>query len=250
LKKRSPACRSHWLLIIALLGCTAVWAEESQQKFKITSTLKQLYGAERAAKFSELLDPNAEISWQVYLPDYAGDEPPGLLVYVSPTRSGAMDGRWAKVLDKHNLVYVGANRSGNKVPVTRRMVLATSSIMAVNRRIEINEDRIFVSGFSGGGRLASFLSNQYPTVFSGAIFICGVDFWNEDVISDMERVLNNRYVFVSGARDFNLSETRIVYNKYLKAGAKNSLLEIENGMSHELPNANTLDAALTFLAGE
>jgi len=27
-------------------------------------------------------------------------------------------------------------------------------------------------------------------------------------------------------------------------------LEIENGMSHELPNANTLDAALTFLAGE
>ncbi|MDH3941856.1 MAG: hypothetical protein OET46_12770, partial [Xanthomonadales bacterium] len=108
----------------------------------------------------------------------------------------------------------------------------------------------FVSGFSGGGRVASFLSNQYPTVFSGAIFICGVDFWNEDVISDMERVLNNRYVFVSGARDFNLSETRIVYNKYLKAGAKNSLLEIENGMSHELPNANTLDAALTFLAGE
>lgn len=250
MKKSSPACRSHWLLIIALLGCTAVWAEESQQKFKITSTLEQLYGAERAAKFSELLDPNAEISWQVYLPDYAGDEPPGLLVYVSPTRSGAMDGRWAKVLDKHNLVYVGANRSGNKVPVTRRMVLATSSIMAVNRRIEINEDRIFVSGFSGGGRLASFLSNQYPTVFSGAIFICGVDFWNEDVISDMERVLNNRYVFVSGARDFNLSETRIVYNKYLKAGAKNSLLEIENGMSHELPNANTLDAALTFLAGE
>ena len=250
MKKRSPACRSHWLLLIALLGCTAVWAAESPQKLKITSTLEQLYGAERAAKFSELLDPNAEISWQVYLPDYAGDEPPGLLVYVSPTRSGAMDGRWAKVLDKHNLVYVGANRSGNKVPVTRRMVLATSSIMAVKRHIGINEDRIFVSGFSGGGRVASFLSNQYPAVFSGAIFICGVDFWNEDVISDMERVLNNRYVFVSGARDFNLSETRIVYNKYLKAGAKNSLLEIENGMSHELPNANTLDAALTFLAGE
>jgi hypothetical protein len=74
-----------------------------------------------------------------------------------------------------------------------------------------------------------------------------VDFWNEDVIRDMDRVLNNRYVFVTGSRDFNLNETRMVYNKYLKAGAKNSLLEVESGMSHELPSAKTLATALDFL---
>ena len=39
----------------------------------------------------------------------------------------------------------------------------------------------------------------------------------------------------------------IVYNKYLKAGAKNSLLEVESGMSHELPSAKTLANALDFL---
>jgi hypothetical protein len=60
-------------------------------------------------------------------------------------------------------------------------------------------------------------------------------------------VLNNKYVFVTGTRDFNLNETRIVYRKYLKAGAENSLLEIENGMGHSLPNANTLTTALEFL---
>jgi hypothetical protein len=59
--------------------------------------------------------------------------------------------------------------------------------------------------------------------------------------------LNNRYVFVSGTRDFNLRDTRIVYRKYLKAGAVNSLLEIENGMGHALPNTNTLATALEFL---
>jgi predicted esterase len=225
----------------------ACQARESAQKFEITASLEELYGAGQAEKFRDIQKPDASITWQVYRPNHAGDEPPGLLVYVSPTRSGTMDGRWAKVLDEYNLAYIAADRSGNRVPVTRRMVLATSAIYAAKQQFEIDEKRIYVSGFSGGGRVASFLSRQYPTVFSGAIFICGVDFWNEDVIREMDRVLNNRYVFVTGSRDFNLNETRIVYNKYLKAGAKNSLLEIESGMSHELPNANTLAAALNFL---
>jgi len=247
MKRWSRAGKYGLLLVMSLAWLPVCQAQETAQKFEITTTLEQLYGAERAEKFRDILKPDASITWQVYRPSRAGDEPPGLLVYVSPTRSGAMDGRWAKVLDEYNLVYIAADRSGNRVPVTRRMVMATSSIYAVRQHFEIDESRIYVSGFSGGGRVASFLSRQYPAVFSGAIFICGVDFWNEDVIRDMERVLSSRYVFVSGTRDFNLNETRIVYNKYLKAGAKNSLLEIESGMSHELPNPQTLAIALDFL---
>jgi dienelactone hydrolase len=247
MKLWSRACYGCCLIILSLAYHPVCQAQEAIRKFEITSTLEQLYGAEQAEKFREILKPDAGITWQVYRPDHAGDEPPGLLVYVSPTRSGSMDGRWTKVLDEYNLVYIAADRSGNRIPVARRMVLATSSIFAAKQQLEIDEKRIYVSGFSGGGRVASFLSRQYPAVFSGAIFICGVDFWNEDVISDMDQVLNNRYVFVTGSRDFNLNETRIVYNKYLKAGAKNSLLKIESGMSHELPNANTLATALDFL---
>lgn len=247
----------HWsrtsygccLLLLSLACHPVCQAQDAPRKFEIVSTLEQLYGTEQAEKFRDIQKPDASITWQVYRPNHAGDKPSGLLVYVSPTRSGTMDGRWAKVLDEHNLAYIAADRSGNRVPVTRRMVLATSAIYAAKQQLEIDEKRIYVSGFSGGGRVASFLSRQYPFVFSGAIFICGVDFWNEDVIRDMDRVLNNRYVFVTGSRDFNLNETRIVYNKYLKAGAKNSLLEIESGMSHELPDAKTLATALDFLDG-
>jgi hypothetical protein len=235
------------MLFMALTTTSACWAQEASQKFQITSSLTELYGAEKAERFHDILDPETRIKWHVYRPDHNGDKPPGVLVYVSPTRTGAMDGRWAGVLDEYNLVYIAADHSGNKVPVTRRMVLATAAPVALKQQFVIDEERIYVSGFSGGGRVASFISNQYPTVFSGAVFICGVNFWNEDVIGDLDRILNNRYVFVTGTRDFNLNETRIVYRKYLKAGAENSLLEIENGMGHALPNAKTLAAALEFL---
>jgi predicted esterase len=239
-----------WLACCLLLAVPVLSAQEAGRNFEIKSSLVDLYGAEQAERYRDILDPDDVITWQVYRPANDGGEPPGVLVYVSPSRTGDMDGRWAKVLDYYNLAFIAADRSGNRQPVTRRMVLATSAIQAVSEQFEINEQRIYVSGFSGGGRVASFLSRQYPAVFSGAIFICGVDFWNEDVIRDMNRVLNNRYVFVSGTRDFNLTETRIVYRKYLQAGAKNSLLEIENGMAHSLPNANTLKTALEFLESQ
>jgi len=232
---------------MAMSAGSACWAQEEGQNFQVTSSLAQLYGDELAERYRDILDPAAKINWQVYRPAHRDDKPPGVLVYVSPTRSGDMDGRWSKVLDKHNIAYIAADHSGNRIPVTRRMVLATSAIMAVKQQFEIDEERIYISGFSGGGRVASFLSTQYPTVFSGAIFICGVNFWKEDLIKDLNRVLNNRYVFVTGTRDFNLNETRIVHRKYLKAGAENSLLEIENGMGHALPNANTLATAIEFL---
>lgn len=247
MKSRHQALYACCLLSIGLTGSFDCQAQDPGQAFEIKSSLSELYGAETAERYRKFLDPDAGITWQVYRP--AGDsvDPPGVLVYVSPTRTGDMDGRWSKILNKYNLFYIGADQSGNRKPVTRRMVLATSAIMALGQRFEIDEKRVFISGFSGGGRVASFLSSQYPTVFSGAIFICGVDFWNEDVIRDMDRVLNNRYVFLTGTRDFNRDETRIVYNKYLKAGAKNSLLEIESGMGHSLPKASTLDIALEFL---
>jgi hypothetical protein len=235
------------LLLMAITVDSVCWAQEAGQRFQISSSLAQLYGAELAERYRDILDPEATINWQVYRPVHSDGKPPGVLVYVSPSRSGDMDGRWSKVLDKHNLVYIAADHSGNRIPVTRRMVFATSAIMAAKQQFEIDEERIYISGFSGGGRVASFLSKQYPTVFSGAIFICGVNFWKEDLVEDLSLVLNNRYVFVSGTRDFNLRDTRIVYRKYLKAGAENSLLEIENGMGHALPNTNTLATALEFL---
>jgi len=247
MKKGSRVWYGCWILLMAMTTDSAGWAQEAGQKYQITSSLTQLYGAEKAERYREIFDPAARINWQVYRPAHSGDKPPGILVYVSPSRSGAMDGRWTNVLDKHNLVYIAADHSGNKMPVTRRMVLATSALMAVKQQFEIDEERIYISGFSGGGRVASFLSNQYPATFSGAIFICGVNFWKQDLIKDLSLVLNNKYVFVTGTRDFNLNETRIVYRKYLKAGAENSLLEIENGMGHSLPNANTLTTALEFL---
>ena len=131
--------------------------------------------------------------------------------------------------------------------VDRRMVFATMAVMALAQQHSFEQDRIIVSGFSGGGRVASKLSTQYPEIFTGAIYICGVDFWKKDQTPKIERLLQNKYVFITGSRDFNLDDTRRVYRRYLKAGAEQSKLLIIPGMGHSHPDATALTEALEYL---
>jgi hypothetical protein len=96
---------------------------------QITQTLNQLLGPQTAERYSKIIPADEEISWEVYLPSNDSTENPGVFVYVSPRKTGQIDSRWRSVMDQQNLIYISANKSGNKVLVNRRMILA---IMANN----------------------------------------------------------------------------------------------------------------------
>jgi dienelactone hydrolase len=217
---------------------------------QIQTTSSQLLGEQRAEQYKEILDPDEEISFQVYLPDNDSTEIPGVFVYVSPMKTGRIDSRWREVMDQQNLIYIAANRSGNKIPTIRRMVLATLAVQVLGQDHEFDTDHISISGFSGGGRVASRLATQYPEVFTGAVYICGVDFWKKDQTPKVERLIQNRFVFLTGSRDFNRAETRQIRKRYIKAGAQYSKLIEVPGMAHNHPDATYLTEAIQYLQGQ
>ena len=246
------------LIGIAICVCVGVFPECSAiaqnrsdtGELAVESTLIQLLGAQQAKLYDEIVPGDETITWQVYVPDNKTGQLPGLFVYVSPHRSGQIDPRWKDVMDQQNLIYIAADRSGNRKPVNRRMVLATQAVRVAAQHWVFDNRKIMVSGFSGGGRVASMLAVQYPDVFTGALYICGVDFWKKSRVPQIEKLVQNRFVFLTGKKDFNREETRQVYRKYLKAGAEHSkLMEVSN-LSHELPDARSLGEALDFLSGK
>jgi Esterase PHB depolymerase len=217
---------------------------------KIETTPIALLGAQQASLYEEILAPDKPVSWEVYLPANDPAETPGVLVYVSPMDTGAIDPRWREVMDQQNLIYISANQAGNEIPVLRRMVMANLAVRTLAQRYTFDPARIYVSGFSGGGKVASLLATQYPEVFTGALYICGVNFWQEDQTPKVKRVLKNRFVFLSGSRDFNRMQTRRIQKSYIEAGAEHTSLIIVPGMAHELPDAAYLTEALLFLGGQ
>jgi dienelactone hydrolase len=216
---------------------------------KIETTPRELLGSEQADIYQKILAPDKPVSWQVYLPANDTAEKPGVLVYVSPMDSGEIDSRWREVMDRQNLIYISANDMGNEIPTIRRMVMANLAIQALAKNHVFDPGRIYVSGFSGGGKVASLLATQYPEVFTGAIYICGVYFWKEDQTPNVERVLRNRFVFLSGSKDFNRMQTRRIQQRYIAAGATHTHLVIVPGMAHRRPDADYLTEAILFLDG-
>ena len=241
-----------WLLFCGLLATGMTNAQESPENpgFQIQQTLHQLLGEQKASLYRKIIAPQEVISWEVYTPNNDSDEKPGVFVYVSPLKSGRIDSRWRAVMDQQNLIYIAANNSGNRVLVKRRMVLAILAITALAQQHSFDIEHIVVSGFSGGGRVASILASQYPEVFTGALYICGVDFWKKDKTPKVERLIQNRFVFLTGSRDFNRTETGQIYRRYLKAGAQYSKLMVIPGLAHEHPDADSLTEALEFLKGQ
>ncbi|MBT8048478.1 MAG: hypothetical protein HKN57_10785 [Xanthomonadales bacterium] len=247
-------CRAVLAPAVVFFFCCFVFPVETVAEDAITSgdlqiskTLNNLLGEEDAARYRDVISPKKSITWHVYIPKNASTEPPGVMVYVSPERSGQIDYRWREVMDQQNLVYISANNSGNRKTVKLRVVLAVMGLKALGPRLTLAADRVYISGFSGGGRVASYVASQFPKLFTGAIYICGADFWKQEYSPKVDLMLPNRFVFVTGSKDFNRDETRAVFRRYLEAGAANSKLMVIPGMAHEKPGKQDLNEALDYL---
>ena len=237
------------LVALLFLAWTAASASEPLRgEVRLAATASALLGEEAAAMFGSALDPEEAVEWELYVPDgYDPSSPAGLLVFISPIDSGRMPGRYKPVMDEKNLIWIGANQSGNRVRVARRMSLALLATVLADSHLRIDPARVYVSGFSGGGRTASAVAPEYAQIFKGAIYICGVNFWDARKPELMDMVRDNRYVFLTGSKDFNRSETRRVHRAYRRADVEDVLLLEVAGMDHRMPPMEDLATAIDFL---
>lgn len=226
--------------------------EESNQgkSLHIVLTTNELLGVETAKRYENILNLDEPISWEVYVPkNYSTENPPGLLVYISPRNSGELPIEWQELMDNNNLIWVGANESGNKIDTFKRMTYALFATNMIGKQYSVDASRIYLSGFSGGGRVASLLAADYPQIFKGAIYNSGVNKWGNMTDEKLALMQSNRYVFIAGREDFNLNDTKKIYRVYKKEGIKNIDLKIISRMGHEIPSAKNYGEAISFLDG-
>ena len=191
-------------------------------------------------------------SFQVRVPE---GEPPapgwGLLVWVSPTAfGGPRHPAMPAALDRHRLVWAGADGAGNERPRWDRWGLALDAVWNLGRLYPIDPARVYVAGYSGGGRVASALAMLYPDVFRGGLMVMGTDWYRDLPVPDRPgthwpavfarppRELlrlareRTRWVLLTGERDFNRLQTRAVDAELREDGFRHvTFLEVP-GMPH------------------
>ncbi len=96
----------------------------------------------------------------------------GLYLHVSPADTGYVPPGWAAVLAREKLIGISPHGIGNEADVLLRMRVALDAMAAARREFALDEDRVFVGGFSGGGAVAARLVVEFPEFFRGAIVAC------------------------------------------------------------------------------
>ncbi len=237
-----------------LISPAAAESEPKQSQlgsFVVTTSPAAILGAEGAARYAAILPADEQIELEFTVPkNYDPENPPGLLVYISPSKSGHIPRGWGRLTSSRNLIWVAANRSGNQVQVARRITYALMAVGLADDRYEIDSKRIYLAGFSGGARVCGLLAPSYPGVFKGAIYIGGAEVWGpEDTPPNLATMQGNRYAFLVGSEDDNRRTALSVREKYTQAGLSNTMMKIIRRMGHSLPEARHMIAALDYLDG-
>ncbi len=188
----------------------------------------------------------------------------GLFIWVDAGDAPSIPKDWEPVLARERLIFIGAHQSGNPRPIFDRFRLAIEANQQMRRRHTIDAARVYISGFSGGARVASMLGVAYADIFTGAIPFMGVNFYKDlhapngktfglNYIPDDELLglakKDTRHVLVTGEKDFNRANTLAAFEHgYKKEGfARAHYLEVP-GQGHSLPAAAWLERGLKLLA--
>ena len=233
---------ARWLGLV-LFAATSAHAEGLTTSESV-ATLTSSFSPEEVTRLSKTLPADQAVKFRVW---WSGDPTPGVVVFVSPTDSGEPPKGWLELLQQKRLSWVAADGFGNQLPSAQRVLVAMMGLSLAQRSGALDRKRVYIGGMSGGGRIASMTAPRFPQMFSGGLYIVGANFWMPDDANLKQMAAANRYVFITGDKDFNRRDMKSVYSRYRKKGLNASLLMDIPGYAHEYPNLEQLGQAIAFL---
>jgi len=151
---------------------------------------------------------------------YDPKRPAGLLVWVTPARNWTVPRELHPALDELILVCIGALHSETERPVPDRLQLALHGAAIGQARWHIDSRRVYVTGMSGGAKMATMLWACFPDIFTGSLPIVGLASYKSAPVPDgsgrrygaifgrpapehFAKLREHRIAPISGPPDFN-----------------------------------------------
>jgi len=196
---------------------------------------------------------------------YSHEKPHGLFLWISPGNRPSIPASWRPELAKRRLIFAGARNSGNRRNIFDRMRMAIDLNHHLRTSFNIDPDRVHLSGFSGGGRVASMLGVCYADMFPRTIPFMGVNYYRQ-IPAGKDRVFNPsyipdeqilqiakrqcRFVLVTGEKDFNRLNTLAMFEHGFRKDGFQFVRCVElPGIGHRLPGADRLAEILDLIDG-
>jgi predicted esterase len=173
-------------------------------------------------------------AWPLVLFISAGDRPAGFA-------------QWKAVCERAGVLFASPFGAGNSTDTKQRVRIILDVLDDVRRKYNVDPDRTYIGGFSGGGRIACAIGFSLPEYFGGVIPVCAAgDLREESWLR--HRVIDRLSVaHLTGENDFNRGEVERFRAPVLADVGVRSKVWVVPRMAHGIPDSQVLQQAYDWL---
>jgi predicted esterase len=185
--------------------------------------------------------------------NYRNKQSFGLIAFIHAGNEMSVPNDWKKVLTRHRLLYIAPQDIGNEHPVPRR---ALATLVAIRKMIElyqVDPQRVYITGHSGGAKVAGRVAFAQPDLIRGALPMCGflIPEAGQYDKAHLEKVKSQvGFALITGSKDFNHKAILAYYNDTLTPEKYRAKLFDVPGMKHQVARGDTLSSALKWLESQ
>jgi predicted esterase len=179
--------------------------------------------------------------YQLFVPkNYTKDKTWPLVLFVSPGDNPGGWSAWRKACEEQGVLFCAPYGAGNNCPLGQRCRIVLDALDAVRTTHNIDPNRTYVSGFSGGARMACTFGFSLPEYFGGIVPIGGTNPLPK--LTYLKHRIKDRLAVahVAGDTDMNRKEHELFMYPWWKALGITSKLWIVPKTGHALPPPEVL----------
>lgn len=189
--------------------------------------------------------------YQLYVPpayDPAHAWP--LVVFISPGDDPLGWRFWDRPCAAAGTLFCAAYGAGNNCPPGQRVRIVLDVLDDVRRHYRVDPDQTYLTGFSGGGRMACTIAFALPEYFGGVVPVCGTNPPNE--LAYLRHRVRDRLsvALVTGTDDFNRRENEEYMLPFLQALGVRTRLWVVPKLGHAVPGPEVLAEVYRWLGDD
>jgi len=189
--------------------------------------------------------------YQLFVPkQFDKDKPAALVLFISPSDQPAGLAVWQKVCEQHGVLFASPFAAGNNVPAAQRVRIILDVLDDVRRRHRVEPEQTYLSGFSGGGRMACAIAFALPEYFGGIAPVCGTN--PPPGLAYLRHRVQDRLAvaLVTGETDFNRKEHEVYMAPWLTDLGIHSKLWVVPKLGHAMPSAEVVTEVYDWLKND
>lgn len=186
--------------------------------------------------------------YELYVPaNLDRTQPVPLVLFISAGPQPAGLTNWRTVCDAAGVLFASPFGAGNNTTGPLRTRIVMDVLDDVRRRFNVDPDRTYLGGFSGGGRAACNIAFALPEYFGGVVPCCAAEGLRDEPWLRHRVIDRLSAALLTGETDFNRGELERYRGPLLTdVGVRTKVWTVPK-MGHAIPPATVLAEAVRWL---